>query len=88
MKGGVRARRLAQQLQIGADDLERRYRCHRLEINRDLGADHIEPGSRANSALRPCLRRQYVRGGQVWVAGIVGCYCHAPSEVPDEVLRL
>ncbi len=84
MKGSVRARRLAQQLQIDADDLERRCRCHRLEIDGDLGADHIETHGGTNTALRPGRRRQYVRGGQVWVAGIVGCYCHAPSEVPDK----
>ena len=42
------------------------------------------PTAGRSAALRPGLRGQYVRGGQVRVAGIVGCYCHAPSEVPEK----
>ncbi len=80
--------RLAQQFQIGADDLQRRQGGHRLEIYGDLGADDIEAGGSTSATLRPGLRGQYVRGGQIWVAGIVGCYCHAPSEVPEKELRL
>jgi hypothetical protein len=34
------------------------------------------------------VRGQYVRGGQVWMAGIVWSYCHAPSQVPEVKLRL
>ncbi len=88
MECGIGARRFAQQFQIGADDLGRSCRGHRLEIDGNLGADHVEPAGRANTALRPTLRRQYVGGGKVWVAGIEGCYCHAPSEVREEWLRL
>jgi hypothetical protein len=88
VKGGVGARSFAQQFQIGADDLERRQRGHRLEVDCDLGANHIEAHGGSRSTPRPSLWRQYVRGGQVWVAGIVGCYCHAPSEFPEVELRL
>ncbi|MHB8816784.1 MAG: hypothetical protein ACYDAE_26455, partial [Steroidobacteraceae bacterium] len=65
-----------------------RLRRHRLEVNRDLGADYVEAGRVTNTSLRPGLRRQNVRGGEIWVAGIVGGYCHAPALVPEELLRL
>ena len=85
---GIGARGFAQQFQVGADGLGRRHVGHGLEIDRDLGADDIQPHGGTISTLRPGLRGQYVRGGQVWVAGIVGSYCHAPSKVPEKVLRL
>jgi hypothetical protein len=75
---GISARGFAQQFQVGTDDLGRRHVGHGLKIDRDLGADDIQPDDGASSTFRPGLRRQYVRGGQVWVAGIMWSYCHAP----------
>jgi hypothetical protein len=87
VKGGIGARRLAQQLQIGDDALGRGQRRHGLKIDRDLGADDIETdGGRMPRLAR--LRRQYIRGGQSPDAGDRWVLSPCAFEGPREVIAV
>ena len=84
VEGGVRARRVAQQLEVGADALGGGVRRHGLKIDRNLGANDIETGQRTDTAFRPGVRGQNVRRREIRMPGVVGCYRHARARVPEE----
>ncbi len=82
VEGGVGASRIAQQFQVGDDAFHRGFSRHGLEIDGDLGADDVEAHGRSDAASRPRVRGQYIRGAEVGMSRVVGCYRHAPLEVP------
>ena len=79
VEGCIGARRFTQQIEIGDDRVRG---GHGLKIDRDLGADDVEPYGRPQAAPGPGLGRQYIRRRQVRMSGIGGCYRHAPARVP------
>jgi hypothetical protein len=88
VEGRVDASGIAQQFEVGDDGVERVMRPHHLKVDRNLGTDYVKSAGELHFALGPDLRGQYVRGGQVRMAGIVWSYSHAPSLVPVKIVTV